>query len=93
VCLPLDLLKIDKRFIDNVDADDKEGKLTAAIIGLARILGLRCVAEGVERSSQYERLAELHCDCAQGSLLARPMAPDALCRLLKSTVRPLVAVG
>ena len=34
--LPIDILKIDKRFIDSVDADDKDGKLTAAIIGLAR---------------------------------------------------------
>ncbi len=91
--LPIDFLKIDKRFIDSVDADDKEGKLTAAIIGLARILELRCVAEGVERPSQYERLKELNCDCAQGFLLARPMTPEALCKLLESTVRPLVAVG
>ena len=48
--LPIDILKIDKRFIDSVDCDDRESRLTAAIIGLARALDLRCIAEGVERS-------------------------------------------
>jgi len=57
-----------------------------AIIGLARVLDLRCIAEGVERTAQYERLKELHCDYAQGFLLARPMAPDALRTLLARSV-------
>ena len=80
--LPIDFLKIDKRFIDSVDANDKQGKLTAAIIGLARVLGLGCVAEGVERPAQHERLKELGCDYAQGFLLARPMTAAELRRLL-----------
>ncbi len=91
--LPIDILKIDKRFIDSVDADDKDGKLTAAIISLARLLDLRCVAEGVERPAQHERLKELGCDYAQGFLLARPMAPDALCELLRASTPELVEVG
>jgi diguanylate cyclase (GGDEF)-like protein len=84
--LPIDILKIDKRFIDSVDADDTDGKLTAAIVGLARVLDLDCVAEGVERPAQYERLKELGCDYAQGFLLARPMSPDALRELLGAIV-------
>jgi diguanylate cyclase (GGDEF)-like protein/PAS domain S-box-containing protein len=80
--LPIDILKIDKRFINSVDADDKDGKLTAAIIGLARLLDLVCVAEGVERPAQHERLKELGCDYAQGFLLARPMTAAALNDLL-----------
>jgi len=43
--LPIDILKIDKRFIDSVDATDKDGQLSVAIIGLARVLDLRCIAE------------------------------------------------
>ena len=82
--LPIDFLKIDKQFIDSVDADDKDGKLTAAIIGLARVLDLGCVAEGVERPAQHQRLKELGCDYAQGFLLARPMSADALRELLGS---------
>jgi diguanylate cyclase (GGDEF)-like protein/PAS domain S-box-containing protein len=91
--LPIDFLKIDKRFIDSVDADDKEGRLAAAMIGLARVLGLGCVAEGIERPAQQERLVELGCDYAQGFLLARPMSPDALRKLLGETVVVLAEVG
>ena len=88
--LPIDILKIDKQFIDSVDADDKDGKLTAAIIGLARVLDLRCVAEGVETPGQHRRLKELRCDYAQGFLLARPMSSDALRALLGATLPSLV---
>jgi diguanylate cyclase (GGDEF)-like protein/PAS domain S-box-containing protein len=88
--LPIDLIKIDKRFIDSVDADDTDGKLTAAIIGLARLLHLDCVAEGVERPAQRERLKELGCEYAQGFLLARPMTPAALSELLSTTAPALV---
>jgi EAL domain-containing protein (putative c-di-GMP-specific phosphodiesterase class I) len=88
--LPINSLKIDKRFIDSVDSVDSEGKLTAAIIGLARVLDLDCVAEGVERPSQLERLKELGCDHAQGFLLARPMRLEALAELLGSTAPALV---
>jgi EAL domain-containing protein (putative c-di-GMP-specific phosphodiesterase class I) len=88
--LPIDVLKIDKRFIDSVDGDDKESRLTAAIIGLARVLDLRCIAEGVERPTQHERLKELGCDYAQGFLLARPMSSDVLRELLRETLPTLV---
>ncbi len=91
--LPIDVLKIDKRFIDSVDGDDKESRLTAAIIGLARLLDLRCIAEGVERPEQHERLKELGCEYAQGFLLARPMSSGALQELLDVTVPALVEVG
>ncbi len=86
--LPIDILKIDKRFIDSVDCDDRESRLTAAIIGLARTLDLRCVAEGIERPTQHERLKELGCDYAQGVLLAHPMSSDALQDLLTATPVP-----
>jgi diguanylate cyclase (GGDEF)-like protein/PAS domain S-box-containing protein len=91
--LPIDFLKIDKDFIDSVDADDMEGKLTAAMIGLARVLDLGCVAEGVERTAQQERLKELGCDYAQGFLLARPMTADALRELLGATAPALVTAS
>ena len=88
--LPIDILKVDKRFIYSVDVDNKDGKLTAAIIGLARVLDLDCVAEGVERPAQHERLKQLGCDYAPGFLLGRPMSRDALCSLLAP---PLVLAG
>ena len=91
--LPIDFLKIDKQFIDNVDANNKDGKLTAAIIGLAGVLELACVAEGVERPAQHERLKALGCDYAQGFLLARPMTAGALRELLGAAVPALVAAA
>ncbi len=91
--LPIDVLKVDKRFIDTIDGDDVESRLTAAIIGLARLLDLRCIAEGVERPEQHERLKELGCDYAQGFLLARPMSAGALQELLATTAPALVEVG
>ena len=69
--LPIDVLKIDKRFIDSVAADNKESRLAVVIIGFARVLDLRRIAERVERPTQHERLTELGCDYAQG-LPARP---------------------
>ena len=91
--LPIDFLKIDKQFIDRVDGDDKQGRLAAVIIGLAGVLGLGCVAEGVERPAQQERLKELACDYAQGFLLAEPMSAQALHELLGARVPELVEAG
>jgi diguanylate cyclase (GGDEF)-like protein/PAS domain S-box-containing protein len=76
--LPIDILKIDKSFIDGVDGADSQGNLTSAIVDIARVLKLQCVAEGVERAEQYERLKELGCDKAQGFLLARPMSAESI---------------
>ena len=90
--LPIDALKIDKRFIDSVDGDDRESRLTVAVIGLARLLDLHCIAEGIERPAQQERLKELGCDYAQGFLLARPMTSDRLRELLAVTAPAIVGI-
>ena len=58
-----------------------------------RVLDLGCIAEGVERPAQQERLKELGCDHAQGYLLARPMGPDALHELLRATAARMGGVG
>jgi diguanylate cyclase (GGDEF)-like protein/PAS domain S-box-containing protein len=91
--LPINILKIDKHFIDSVDRGDKDSELTAAIIDIARVINLRCVAEGVERLEQYERLKELGCGYAQGFLLARPMTADALLELLQARAPALAGVS
>jgi diguanylate cyclase (GGDEF)-like protein len=89
--LPINILKIDKSFIDTVDLDEEQGTLTTAIIGLARVLKLRCVAEGVERPEQRDLLKRLNCDYAQGFLLSRPISAEALCELLGPSRSLLVA--
>jgi diguanylate cyclase (GGDEF)-like protein/PAS domain S-box-containing protein len=69
---PVDILKVDKSFIDRIDEGEEELALAAAIIDMARVLNLRPVAEGVERVEQLQRLLELGCDSGQGYYFARP---------------------
>jgi diguanylate cyclase (GGDEF)-like protein/PAS domain S-box-containing protein len=75
---PVDILKVDKSFIDRIDEGDEELALAAAIIDMAKVLNLRPVAEGVERVEQFERLLELGCDLAQGYFFAKPAAQDVV---------------
>jgi len=76
--LPIDILKIDKSFVDEVDSDVQGRALVRAVIQLAEALALDVVAEGVERVTQRDVLIELGCRFGQGYLFARPMAPPAL---------------
>ncbi len=80
---PVDILKVDKSFIDEVSEGGESSALTAAVIELAGILNLTPVAEGIERPDQLERLMELKCDLGQGFLFARPLEPHALNTLLE----------
>jgi len=79
---PVDLLKIDKRFVDNVGLEHQESPLARAILGLGGVLGMRVVAEGIETEAQWTRLRELGCELGQGFYLARPSSPDAIETLL-----------
>ena len=91
--LPIDRLKIDKRFIDTADRDDRDSKLTATIIEMARVLDLDTVAEGIERPQQHQQLKQLGCTYAQGFLLARPMSIDQVQQLINETPAPLKRVA
>jgi diguanylate cyclase (GGDEF)-like protein/PAS domain S-box-containing protein len=89
--LPINVLKIDKSFIDDIDSNDEQGNLTAAIMDLARALSLRSVAEGIERTEQLERLRHLGCDYVQGFPLGRPVDAAALLELLSSNLPQLAS--
>jgi EAL domain-containing protein (putative c-di-GMP-specific phosphodiesterase class I) len=80
--LPIDILKIDKSFVDEVDSDDQGRAMVRTVIQLAEALSLDVVAEGVERSTQRDALIELGCRFGQGYLFARPMPAPALMELL-----------
>ena len=75
--LPVDQLKIDRTFVQNMENDADNAVIVRAVVDLARNLGLGTVAEGVENESTWELLTELGCGSAQGYVLARPMAADA----------------
>ena len=81
--MPVDILKLDLKFIQSeIDVPSNEGILQF-IINLARTMKLSVVAEGVETEKQLERLREIGCDCAQGYYLARPMPVRAFEALIK----------
>jgi EAL domain-containing protein (putative c-di-GMP-specific phosphodiesterase class I) len=79
---PVDILKVDKSFVDAFNTDSRKSALTATIIKLAEDLELRPVAEGIERADQLERLQALHCDLGQGFYFAKPMPMDGIDDLL-----------
>ncbi len=79
---PIDTLKIDRAFMRDVDRDQGNATIASAMIAMAHRLGLRVIAEGVEREEQLAFLREQRCDAAQGFLLGRPVPPEELPRAL-----------
>lgn len=82
--LPLDTLKIDKSFIDELTHDSRSANLVDGIIRIAHGLGLKIVAEGVETEAQRAILQEFGCDVIQGYLFSRPLVADDALTLLKN---------
>jgi len=74
---PLDILKVDKSFIDELGLDSGT-EIVAAVINLAHALGLNVIAEGVETEEQLRVLQQLHCDYAQGYLFSQPLPAHEL---------------
>ncbi len=82
---PIDKLKIDRSFVASLPGNGESLAVAAAIVSLARSLGLKTTAEGVETQAQMDCLVKLGCAEFQGFLLGRPMSADAI-----SGVRELV---
>lgn len=74
--LPVDILKIDKRFVDRIDLDDEGHGFVKAIMQLAQTLHLETIAEGVEHPGQANALASLGCTHMQGYLYSTPIPGD-----------------
>jgi EAL domain-containing protein (putative c-di-GMP-specific phosphodiesterase class I) len=71
--LPIDSLKIDRSFIDGLGVDSHDTAIVEAVIGLAKVLELDVVAEGVETRGQLEILREMGCRMGQGFLFSEPL--------------------
>ena len=76
--LPISALKIDRSFVSMIDSDGNNDEIVRAIINLARTLGLKVVAEGIETDIQKDLLTRLECEGGQGFLYAKPMQFDDL---------------
>ena len=82
VTFPFDKLKIDRSFIMELDNNQQLAAIVRAIIGMGENLGLTIIAEGVEKPSHVEFLAQENCDEMQGFLLGKPMSNDSVTELL-----------
>jgi diguanylate cyclase (GGDEF)-like protein len=80
--MPLDELKIDKTFIDEIPNKREDMEITSTIIAMAKNLGLIVLAEGVETDDQYKFLQQQGCDFYQGYLISPPLDTQAFTRLL-----------
>ncbi|HJW26312.1 MAG TPA: EAL domain-containing protein [Rhodocyclaceae bacterium] len=73
---PVDKLKVDRSFVQDMATDSEDAALVQAIVQMAKTLGLKTIAEGVEDLPVLEKLRACHCDEVQGFLFGRPMPAD-----------------
>jgi diguanylate cyclase (GGDEF)-like protein/PAS domain S-box-containing protein len=81
--LPLDILKIDQSFVRDITTDYNDAAIVRAIIGLARSLGIKVIAEGVEDDSQLSFLNAYGCNYGQGFLFGEPLDPPTFLELVR----------
>jgi EAL domain-containing protein (putative c-di-GMP-specific phosphodiesterase class I) len=79
--LPIDKLKIDKTFID--DIVKQKDNITETVVALAHKMGMKVVAEGVEQKEQFELLQEYACDMIQGYYISKPVFEDKILQMIK----------
>jgi len=92
--LPVNEVKIYKSFVLNMQHDENDTAIVRSIIDLARNLGLRVVAEGVETTSTWAALGDMGCDIAQGYVISRPLPADQFEAWLETvTPTPLKIAG
>jgi diguanylate cyclase (GGDEF)-like protein/PAS domain S-box-containing protein len=87
---PLDALKIDRFFVSRME-DPENLEIVRAIVTLARNLGLRVIAEGVETPAQAAQLRVLECEYLQGHLFSGPLTPEAAGELLERETHPSIS--
>ncbi len=83
--LPVDVLKIDRSFIEDMLESEEAMEVVWAIVTLAHNMGKRIVAEGIENTQQKDLLQTMRCDFGQGFLLGRPCSAEAAAALLDET--------
>lgn len=81
--MAVSVIKMDLRFIDDLETNVKAGKIVSAVINMAHSMEMHVIAEGVETSSQAEFLRNLNCDYMQGYYFAKPMPKDDFEKLIR----------
>jgi EAL domain-containing protein (putative c-di-GMP-specific phosphodiesterase class I) len=80
-------LKVDRSFIGGLGNDPQNRVILSAIIHLARTLGMKAIAEGVETAEQLARLRELGCEIAQGNYFSEPLPGEEASELLATNLQ------
>jgi diguanylate cyclase (GGDEF)-like protein len=75
---PIDNLKIDRSFIEQMDSNSENYEIVRLIITLAKTLGMDTICEGIETAKQLKQLKDLGCEFAQGYLFSKPLTPEAV---------------
>jgi len=81
---PIDVIKVDKTFIDGIPEDNNNVQISKAIIALSKSLNFKVVAEGIEDSIQENFLLSVKCDYGQGYLFSKPLSFEKALKVLKS---------
>lgn len=82
--LPINILKLDRSFVRDIERDENDAEICSATVALAHNLGLKIVAEGVENAAQRDFLVKLNYDYLQGYFFSRPLPADEIPTLLSS---------
>lgn len=82
--IPLDYLKVDKSLIDFITNDKRSSAVVQAIVAMAKGLGVKVIAEGVEDNDQLRHLQSIGCDQVQGYIFSKPLPEDQLLELIES---------
>jgi diguanylate cyclase (GGDEF)-like protein len=85
--LPIDILKIDRSFIETMTSNTDQGELVRGIVSIAKRLGLEIVSEGIETQDQYEALLALHCDYGQGFLFSKAIPAADILAMFSAELR------
>ena len=81
--LPIDTIKVDKSFVDDIPIDNNNMQISKAIIALSKSLGYKTVAEGIEKKEQEDYLLSLDCNIGQGYLFSKPLDFENAIKFLK----------
>ena len=84
---PVDTIKIDRSFVQDITTNPDDAAIVTAIIAVAESLKLKIVAEGVENKEQADFLRELHCNNIQGYLYSQPLSSADIDHLLQKGIR------
>ena len=85
--MPVDVLKIDMKFIRNIERNETDRKLVTMILDIAKFMKLTVVAEGVETDGQLEILKKAGCDIVQGYYVSRPLPADEFEKLIEKELK------